>query len=198
MRARLRLLPALGLCGALLSACAGTPTAEQIKATFDAGIKDYDSGDYKAAYQKWKTIDDVDIAAMRNVALMLRKGEGVEKNPKAALRKMEQAANAGLATAQADLADMLINGEAGPPDVKAGVAWLALAAEAGHPIAAFKLGEFYEHGTVVKQDIEAARKLYKAAAAAGMSEAAARLKALPPEPAPSSATTPTLHPSQSR
>ena len=182
MRARLRFFPVLSLCGALVSACASTPTHEQIQSAFDAGIKNYDSGDYKAAYENWKTIDDEDLAAMRNVALMLRKGEGVEKNPKAAQAKMEQAASAGLATAQADLAEMLLKGEAGSPDPKAAVPWLALAADAGHPLAAFELGQLYEQGTVIKQNIETARKLYKLAASAGVAGAAERLKALPPEP----------------
>jgi TPR repeat protein len=158
------------------------PTGEEIKTTFDAGVKDYDSGNYKDAYDKWSSIDEVDVAAMRNVALMLRKGEGVDKDPKAAMEKMQQAADAGLVTAQADLADMLIKGEAGPPDPKAAVPWLVSAAQAGHPIAAFKLGEMYEQGTVVTQNIEQARKFYKIAATAGVKGAAERLRALPPAP----------------
>ena len=180
MPKRFRLLLAICLCGALLSACAGTLTTDNIRATFEAGLKDYDAGDYQAAYQKWKTIDEVDLAAMRNIALMLRTGKGVEKNPKAARDMMEQAAQAGLATAQADLADMLLKGEAGPPDVKAAIPWLELAAGAGHPVAAFQLGQLYEQGNFVKQNIETARKLYKTAAEAGMAEAEARLQALSP------------------
>jgi uncharacterized protein len=182
MRTRFPRLLLLCLCGALLTACASAPTSVQIRTTFEAGLKDYDAGDYAAAYKKWRSIENYDLAAMRNIALMLRTGKGVDKNPKAAQDMMEQAAYAGLATAQADLADMLIKGEAGPPDVKAAVPWLALAANAGHPIACFQLGLLYEQGTVVKQDIETARKLYKTAAAAGMAEAEARLLSLPPEP----------------
>jgi len=181
MRARTPFLSLVCVLGALLSACAGAPTAGEIKATFDSGLKDYDSGDYTSAYRKWKTINNVDVAAMRNTAVMLRKGQGVPKNPKAAQDQMEQAANAGLVTAQADLGDMLLNGEAGPPDPKAAAPWLALAAEAGHPIAAFELGKLYEQGSGVKQDSEAARKLYQQAAAAGDKDAEERLKALPPE-----------------
>lgn len=173
------------LCGTFLAGCADDPqdSPEKMKAVFDQGLKDYDSGDYTGAYEQWKTIDDVDLAAMRNVALMLRKGQGVAKDPEAAQRKMEQAAEAGLVTAQADLADMLLKGEAGPPDPKAALPWLTRAAQAGHPIAAFKLGQLYEQGTVVRQDIAAARALYKLAAAAGLDEAAKRLAALPPDPA---------------
>ena len=175
-----------------MCACASTPTGEEIKTTFDAGLKDYDAGDYKSAYEKWTSIDEVDVAAMRNVALMLRKGEGVEKNPKAAQAMMEQAANSGLVTAQADLADMLMKGEAGPPDPKAAVPWLAMAAQAGHPVAAFELGQMYEQGKVIKQNFEQARKLYKLAAAAGVKDADVRLAALPPEPGQTPADPPAL------
>jgi uncharacterized protein len=181
MRTSFRLLLPICLCGVLLSACASA-TTEDIRAAFEAGLKDYDAGDYASAYQKWKSIDDVDLAAMRNVALMLRTGKGVEKDPKAALRMMELAAQAGLVTAQADLADMLLKGEAGPPDVKEAIFWLGLAAAAGHPVASFQLGQLYEQGTGVKKNIETARKFYKVAAEAGIAEAEARLQALAPAP----------------
>lgn len=182
---RLGPISVLILAASLAGGCAGAPSHEEMKTTFDAGLKDYDAGNYAAAYGKWHEIESYDLAALRNVALMLRKGQGVAKNPKAALAKMAQAANAGLATAQADLADMLLKGEAGPPDPAAAVPWLSRAAAAGHPIAAFELAQLYESGTGVPKDIEAARKLYQMAADAGVKEAAERLAALPPavEPA---------------
>ena len=181
MRAILRLPLLSCLCGVLLAACTSL-THEQIQTAFDTGLKQYDAGDYEAAFKTWKSIEDVDLAALRNVALMLRKGEGVAKNPKAAQDKMEQAAGAGLVTAQADLADMLLEGEAGPPDPKAALPWLVAAARAGHPIAAYKLGEFYEQGTLVPQDAKLACKLYKLAAESEVDGAEARLKDRCPEP----------------
>ncbi|MGC9953376.1 MAG: tetratricopeptide repeat protein [Rhizomicrobium sp.] len=171
---------------ALLGGCAGDRelSSATIKTTFDEGLKDYDSGNYEAAYKKWLTIDKVDLAAMRNVGIMLRTGKGVQKDPKAAEAMLKQAAEAGLFTAQADLGDMLLKGEAGPPDPKAAAPWLAMAAEAGHPMAQYELGELCEQGVAVPKNIEAARTLYKAAAAGGVADAAKRLAALPPEPAP--------------
>lgn len=162
----------------LLGACAG-PNHEEMQATFDSGLSQYDAGDYAGAYKTWSSIEDVDLAALRNVALMLRKGQGVAKDPKAAEEKMERAAGLGLATAQADLGEMLLNGEAGAPDVAAALPWLGRAAAAGHPIAAFELGQLYEAGKGVPRDPEAARKLYEIAAKAGMAEAQKRLNALP-------------------
>ena len=173
----------LCLCG--LCACAAPASHEEIQAAFNAGVQAYDAGDYKTAYAKWQSIEDVDLAAMRNLALMLRKGQGVKKDPAAALDLMEEAADAGLVTAQADLGEMLLKGEAGPPNAKAALPWLQSAAQAGHPGAAFNLGKLYEQGNAVPKDIEAARKLYRQAADAGMKEAEEALKNLPPAPGPS-------------
>jgi TPR repeat protein len=179
-------LPALCLAAALLGGCADDPvlSSTTIRATFDEGLKDYDSSNYEAAFKKWSSIDEVDLAAMRNVGAMLRTGKGVEKDPKAALAMLQRAAEGGLFTAQADVGDMLLKGEAGPPDPKAAAPWLAMAAEAGHPMAQYELGQLYEQGIAVPKNIEVARALYQAAAAGGVEEAAKRLAALPPEPSP--------------
>lgn len=185
MRGPLPFLVVLCLCGAFLAACADDPenSAAAMKATFAAGLNAYDLGDYKTAYRKWKSIDDVDLGAMRNVAVMLRTGKGVGKDPKAALDLMARAAEAGLFTAQADLGDMLLKGEAGPPDPKAAAPWLQLATMAGHPMAAYELGQLYEQGSAGEKDLEKARKLYQIAAAGGVADATKSLAALPPEPA---------------
>jgi TPR repeat protein len=167
----------LGACALLLAACAA-PTHEEIQSSFDAGLKDYDAGNYKAAYKTWGKIDEYDLAALRNVALMLRKGQGVEKDPQTALKKMLQAADLGLITAQADAGEMIANGEAGPPDKAAAVPWLKRAADAGHPIAAFELGQIYEEGKAVPQDLKEACRLYRIGAGAGMPEPERRLKDL--------------------
>ena len=176
------LLPTALLCG-VLAACASDPTdsPQAIKATFDTGLKAYDAGKYAEAYKTWATIEDVDLGAMRNVAVMLRTGKGVDKDPKAAEALMERAAEGGLFTAQADLGEMLLKGEAGTPNPKAASQWLALAAMAGHPMAAFELGELYEQGNGVDKNLETARSLYKEAAKGGVVEASQKLGALPPE-----------------
>jgi TPR repeat protein len=172
------------LFAALVLAGCASPAADvaATKKTFDEGVAAYDAKDYAGAYQIFVSIDDRDVAAMRNVALMLRRGEGVAKDPKAAEAMYARAASGGLATAAADLGEMLLNGEAGPPDPKAALPWLAGAADAGHPIAAFELGQMYEQGNGVEKDLGLARKLYKAAADAGYDSAKQRLAALPAAP----------------
>ena len=135
-------------------------------------------GKYDEAFKIFKSIDEEDVAAMRNEGLMLRKGLGTQKDPKAAEDMLARAADAGLPTAQYDLAEMLMNGEAGKPDPKSALPWLTQAAAAHHPIAEYRLGRFYEEGTVVEKDLDFARTLYTQAAAAGVPDARERLVAL--------------------
>jgi len=175
----------LCFCVSFASACASSP-ADDPKATkqiFDKGVAAYDAQNYAEAFKIFSSIDDRDLAAMRNEALMLRKGLGVAKNPHAAEHLYERAVEGGLATAAADLGEMLLRGEAGRPDAKAALPWLLGAAAAGHPVAALEAGEIVEEGSAGPKDIAMARTLYTQAAAAGLYEAGRRLAALPPEPA---------------
>lgn len=146
---------------------------------FDEGAAAFDAGDYEKAFRIFSELaDHYDLGAMRNVALMERKGLGTDKDPKAAEEMMEQAARRGLPTAQADLGVMLMDGEAGAPDEKAALPWLEEAAMAQHPIAQFRLGELFEEGAVVPKNMEVAELLYGAAARHGVTEAGERLKKL--------------------
>lgn len=163
-----------------LTGCASALTGNQIATTFDAGVAAYDSGHFDQAYALWTSIDDEDIAAMRNVGILLRKGEGVKKNPAAAEKMFGRAAKAGLVTAKADLADMLLKGEAGPPDPKRALPLLESAAAANHPVAQFELAQMYETGGLVPRNIDMARRLYAAADSHGLKEAGDRLAALGP------------------
>jgi TPR repeat protein len=154
----------------------------EIAKIFDSGVAAYDAGDYPKAFNIWWDLRYEDVAAMRNLAMMLRKGQGVAKDPKKAEEIYQRAAEAGLPTAQADLADMLLKGEAGPPDLAAALPLLAAAAAANHPVAQFELGELYETGAppLLPKDIEVARRLYTDAAGHGMKEAADRLRVVGP------------------
>jgi uncharacterized protein len=172
-----KLFPFVLLC-LLSSGCATAETTESLKAVFDSGVAAYDKGDYPTAFKLFSSIDGDDIAAMRNVAMMLRQGQGTQKDPAAAEAMFERAAEAGLPTAQADLADMLLKGEAGPPDPKRALPLLQAAAAANHPIAQYELAQMYEAGQFVPRNLEVARNLYAAAAGHGMKEAQDRLDAL--------------------
>lgn len=157
-------------------------TSQEIAADFASGVTAFDAGDFEKAFQIWWELRFEDLAAMRNLGMMLRKGIGTEKNPKRAEEIYLRAAEVGMPTAQADLADMYIKGDLGPPDMAAALPLLARAAAANHPGAQFQLGEFYETGAppLVPKDIEKAKELYAAAAQSGMPEAIARSQFLGP------------------
>jgi TPR repeat protein len=177
-----RLLTAF-FCVALAAASPATARdSAEIAKIFDSGVAAYDAGNYQQAFKIWWDLRYEDLAAMRNLALMLRKGQGVTKDPKRAEELYQRAAEAGLPTAQADLADMLLKGEAGPPDLAGALPLLEAAAAANHPAAQFQLGELYETGAppLVPQNLEVARQLYAAAAGHGMKEAADRLRVVGP------------------
>jgi TPR repeat protein len=173
----------------LLAAGCSTISPEERVASFDEGVRLYDAGQYEDAYKIFDGLSYVDAAAARNAALMLRKGQGVEKDPAEAKRLFQFAAQAGLATAAADLGEMLLLGEGGPPDPAQALPWLQMASRAHHAIAEYHLGMMYETGNGVDKDVGMAKKLYADSAASGMEEAAARLKALGGEPPPLRSTT---------
>jgi TPR repeat protein len=153
-----------------------TPGDQQM---FNQGTAYYDHGDYEHAYQVFYYLaEHDDVAAMRNVALMKRRGQGTPRDPQGAMEYLKEAADAGLPTAEADLADMYLKGEAGPPDPESAVPWLEAAAKANHPVAEFQLAEIYERGKVVARDVAKAEELYAAAAARGVPHAADRLALL--------------------
>jgi len=192
-----KLLPIMSLLlGLAATGCASDTTGASLRNDFDAGVAAYDAGDYAKAYKIWSAIDDDDIAAMRNVAMMRRQGLGTAKDPKGAEDMYLRAAEAGLPTAQADLADMLIRGEAGPPDFKRALPLLEAAAAANHPLAQYELAQFYEVGQQVPRNMAVARDLYAAAASHGMKEAKARLDQLGQGSADQAAQSPQAPPSE--
>ena len=172
-----------------MAAPAFARSAEEIAAAFNSGVTAYDTGDYEKAFKIWWDLRYEDLAAMRNLGMMLRKGQGTAKDPQKAEEVYLRAAEAGLPTAQADLADMYLKGELGAPDLVRALPLLEAAAAANHPVAQYQLGQFYETGAppLVPQNLEVARQLYAAAASHGMPEAQARSAYLGPPAAKSAA-----------
>jgi len=153
----------------------------ELSAQFDRGLKAYDAKQYPAAFQIWWQIKDEDLAAMRNVALMLRKGLGVPKDPRKAEGILRTAAATGMSNAQVDLAEMYLNGETGPPRPRRALPLLKRAADGGHPLGQYLLGQMYEDGNGVPKDINRAAELYISSARGGLQEAKERLASLDQE-----------------
>jgi TPR repeat protein len=186
---------AVCICVLLAAGCSSITPEERV-AGFDEGVRLYDAGRYEEAYKVFDDLSYVDAAAARNAGLMLRKGQGVEKDPAAAKQMFQFAAQAGLATAAADLGEMLLDGEGGAPDPHDALPWLAMAATAHHAIAEYHLGTMYEDGNGVPKDIGKARLLYEDSAASGYAPSVARLKALGGEPPALRSTVDTTGPSR--
>ncbi|HEY2070615.1 MAG TPA: tetratricopeptide repeat protein [Rhizomicrobium sp.] len=183
------------LCVAFAAQADGLVPGNQQR--FDKAAAAFDAGDYATAYKIFsKLADHGDLAAMRNVALMQRKGLGTDKDPEAARKLYLYVADAGLPTAQYDLAEMLLHGEADDPDPKAAARWFAAAASAHHPLAEYELGRMFEEGIVVKKDIARAEELYEEASARGVWDATVRLAVLRGLPPPKPPTQPGLQPAE--
>lgn len=157
------------------------PTEEQQAAQFKKALAAYDRGDYARAFEFWLPLAQADdLAAMRNVALLLKEGKGVEKDPERALFFFERAGRAGLVSAQVNAAFMHLNGEGTSPDYKTASFWFHAAAVAGVPAARYNLGVMYERGLGVERDPARALAWYALAARVGHEKALERLTQLVP------------------
>ncbi len=162
----------------VLSGCATNIVAEKAS-RFDQGVAAYDSGDYATAYRIWDELArENDLAAMRNVAQLLRQGKGVPKDAKRAFKLYMDAAEKGLVTAMANVGDMYLSGEGVDKNAEAAAAWYARAATAGLSLAQWKLAEMYEAGNGIPRDPQRARALLERAARNGYAPAQAKLKSM--------------------
>lgn len=152
---------------------------------FDAGLAAYDRGDYRSAYDLWLPIaQQGDLAAMRNVAHLLRHGQGVPRDLETAARWYSSAAQRGLTGAQVNLAEMFYDGEGIPQSYEMAAQWYARAARAGHAHAQYKLARMIELGQTDKGNDELAKQLYRWALEAGHSSALERYRVLTQRPGP--------------
>jgi TPR repeat protein len=159
-----------------LGACATTTVAEKAS-RFDEGVAAYDAGDFETAYRIWNELArEDDLAAMRNVAQLLRQGKGVAKDSKRAFKLYMEAAEKGYVLAMANLGDMYLAGEGVERNPQAAAAWYARAASAGQSIALFKLAEMYDSGNGIPTDKVRARGLLERAARNGYAKAQQKLR----------------------
>lgn len=159
-----------------LGACATATVAEKAS-RFDEGVAAYDAGDFETAYRIWNDLaNENDLAAMRNVAQLLRQGKGVAKDSKRAFKLYMEAAEKGLVTAMANLGDMYLAGDGIERNPQAAAAWYARAASAGLSLAQWKLAAMYDTGNGVPVDKVRARGLLERAARNGYAPAQEKLR----------------------
>lgn len=139
---------------------------------FDDGLRAYDAHHYTRAYDLWLSIaKQGDLAAMRNLAHLLRRGMGVQANAEEAAKWYSIAAKRGLTSAQVNLAELFYEGDGVPQSYKLAAQWYARAARAGHAHAQYKLATMIEDGHTSPGNVELAKKLYGWAIDAGHSSA---------------------------
>ena len=118
-------------------ACASPLAGKEFEATFDKATAAYDAGDYKTARRHWQVLaDNFDLAAMRNLGHLYRKGLGVARNAQKAHDYYHAAATRGFAPAQYNLARMYLAGDGIERDAEKGMGWLRRAAGQGFKPAA--------------------------------------------------------------
>ena len=148
-------------------------------AGFDEALTAYESGDYKTAFEEWLPLaEQNNLAAMRNIGLMYRKGLGVEKDPGKAFSWYSRAAELGFDRAQANVASMYMKGEGTEQDYVKAANWFTLAAQQGHVISQYNLGLMYELGRGVERSQAKALAWYNLAAEANHPGALKRMSAL--------------------
>lgn len=157
----------------------GRPSSEVLARQFNQGVEAYDAKRYARAFELWLPLaQNGDLAAQRNVAHMLRRGQGVDTDMKRARNFYRQAAEFGFVTAQTDLGLMLLSGEGGDKDEEEAAYWLDRAARGGHPLAQFHLAQLYETGRVEAPNPGRALGWYALSARAGYEPALDRLAEL--------------------
>lgn len=142
---------------------------------FDAGLKFYSDGNFKAALPLWKKAAEQGFANAQVVLSgMYYKGEGVARDAIQAVYWLKKAAEQGDAYGQLILGMMYANGEGVKHDTKQAVYWYQKAAEQGLAGAQLNLGFMYYKGEGVPSDAKQAAYWYRKAAEQG--DATAQIK----------------------
>lgn len=140
------------------------------------GFTAYKAGQYEQAYKLWLPLGKSGNAdAQFNLGLLYRKGEGIEKNDRAALMWFIRAAKQGMADAQYNAGVMYMEGRGASVSRVDALKWWKLAVEKEHVGAQYNLGVMYAYGMATAKDVPYALSLWKQAAEAGHVEAKSTL-----------------------
>ena len=159
---------------ALAVALAGAPAPAF--ANFNAGVKAFEKGDFRKAYEEWLPLArQGDPAAQRNIGQLYRQGRGVPQSDEVAANWYRLVAQHGHAAAQANLGVMYLQGQGVAKDPAEAARWFDKAAEQGHAIAQYNLALMYEQGLGVEKSANRAMGWYQRAADGGHDRAAQRV-----------------------
>ncbi len=117
-------------------------SAAPAQADFMQGLAAYDSGDYRTAFEEWRTLAEAgDAEAQTALAGLYLDGLGTAVDAAEALRWYRRAAEQGEAVAQQNLGDLYRQGRGVARDLVSAYVWLSLAAEQGRRWSAHRRDE---------------------------------------------------------
>jgi TPR repeat protein len=145
------------------------------RADLNRGIEAYYRGDYATAFQLLNPLAELGYArAQFRIGIMHHLGRGVSVNQPVAedwirksLPRVQTAAAAGEAWAQADLGSLYADGLVLTKNDQEAIRWFQLAAEQGYAGAQTNLGVMYANGEGVNQNLDEGIKWLRRAAAQG-------------------------------
>jgi uncharacterized protein len=141
-------------------------------ADVDAGVKKYQTGDFKGAVSEWTPLAGKgDANAAFNLGQAYRLGRGVNQDVAKAVTYYEQAAKNGHIAAQGNLGTLLYFSAAPVQNRKKAVEWWHTAAQNGDARAQYMLGVLYFNGDDVEKDWSKAYAFTSLAKDAGLKEA---------------------------
>lgn len=139
-----------------------------IAETFEDGHAAYDSGDYAAAYQIWKSLaDQGSPSAQYGLGEMYSLGLGVSRDDPEAAKWFGMAASSDHAPAQSRLGAMYDVGRGVPQSLSKAMKWYRKAAQQGDLPAQVSLGLIYGTGRGVPQNYFQAVKWFRLASEQG-------------------------------
>ncbi|HEU0196744.1 MAG TPA: tetratricopeptide repeat protein [Nevskiaceae bacterium] len=137
-----------------------------------AGIQDYQSGNFTKAHQLLAEIaESGNATAEFYLGDMYATGTGVSANGRRAARWFERSARQGNADAQVNLGSAYASGRGVHPDIGRALKWFRCSAAQGNALAEYNLGSAYAQGQGVVRNTATAMRLFLKAAIHGNSYA---------------------------
>ncbi len=129
-----------------------------VQADFADGLAAFDAGDYRTAFEEWRTLAEAgDAEAQTALAGLYLDGQGAPADAAEAVRWYRRAAEQGDPVAQLNLGDLYGRGRGVGRDLVSAYVWLSRAAEQGRRWPARRRDEIAERLSPAQRDAAEAR-----------------------------------------
>ncbi len=161
-------------CRVLLASwlCLFFVSTAHAEASFEDGRAAYQAGDYEKALEILRPLAELgESEAQVTLGIMYDYGQGVERDPKTAMKWYILAAEQGIPVVQHDVGVKYFQGTGVEQDYLEAARWWELSANAGLADSQFNLGLLYYRGLGLEQDYEKAATLFTQASEQGHAHA---------------------------